>query len=219
MDWNRAIALNHAALARILAEVVALLGWSAGASLGRVPRPVYVEALRILRPAEAALRRLIVIAARGLAVTLAPPRPMPKGLVIAGNGTGVPSFQLYDQRKVLGPPRLRYTKAKPRVHFFGAHPLVPSFAPPPAFPDDSISAASLSRRLAAALEALASLPRQAVRLARWRARRARMEKAKFTEPLRPGRPPGHRSKGQDDADLVLRECHALAHDALRADSS
>ena len=45
------------------------------------------------------------------------------------------------------------------------------------------------------------------------------EKPKFTEPLRPGRPPGHRTKGQDEADIILQECHALVQDRARADSS
>jgi hypothetical protein len=175
--------------------------------------------LRLLRPAESALRRLIVIAARGLVVEVPPSRPMTKGLKIVGCGAGSTNFVLYDRRKTFSAARVRYTKSSPMVHFFGTDPLVPLFAPLRIIPDGSVSAASLFRRLAAAQLALSDLPKQALRLARWKARRAKMEKAKFTQPLRPGRPPGHRSKGRDEADFILRECHALANDVLRADSS
>ena len=219
MDWNRAIAVNQAALARILAEVAALLDWTLGAEMERLPRVLHSAALRLLRPAESALRRLIVIAAQGLAVKLPPSRPMPKGLKIAGSETGKTNFVLYDRRKVFAVNRPHYNKAAPMVHFFGVSPLVPVFAQPRVIPDGSVNAASLLRRLSAAQQALADLPKQALRLARWKARRARQEKAKFTEPLRPGIPPGHRSKGQDEADIILRECHALAQDRARADSS
>ncbi len=47
--------------------------------------------LRLLRPAEAATRRLIIIAARGLVVELAPPRPRaatPKPVLNRSNGFG-----------------------------------------------------------------------------------------------------------------------------------
>jgi hypothetical protein len=61
------------------------------------------------------------------------------------------------------------------------------------------------------------LPRQARRLARWRARRA--SDVRPCQPLRRGRPPGHRRRPSRDIDLVLRECHALAQDALQPDTS
>lgn len=76
MDWDLAIKRNSEALAVIIAALFAMLG---DATVSRLPRPVYYAVLRILRPAESALRRLIVIAARGLVVKVAPSRPMPKG--------------------------------------------------------------------------------------------------------------------------------------------
>ncbi len=76
----------------------------------------------MLRPAESAVRRLIVIAARGLVVKVAPSRPMPKGTTIGkGDGSRLPSFQLYDTRKYfpeLSQRRVKYAKNPPRVHFF-----------------------------------------------------------------------------------------------------
>jgi hypothetical protein len=97
MDWNRAIEINRVALTRIVGELFAMLGVVSGLTLGRV-----------LRPAESALRRLIVIAAHGLVAKPIASRPMPKALVIASKSTGRKSFQLFDTRKVFGKKRGRY---------------------------------------------------------------------------------------------------------------
>ena len=88
MDFTRAIEINRTALTRVVAEIYALIG---------VVSCLTIE--RMLRPAESALRRLIVIAAQGLVVKSVPSRPMPKGLVITVTGTKQKSFQLYDSRK------------------------------------------------------------------------------------------------------------------------
>jgi hypothetical protein len=37
--------------------------------------------------------------------------------------------------------------------------------------------------------------------------------------MRPGRPPGYRKKSKREVHLVLDECHALAWDALKEDTS
>jgi hypothetical protein len=113
---------------------------------------------------------------------------------------------------------------EPRIHFFDPSPLVPLFQPRPVIspapkPDGTVNAQRLGRRLAAVKAALENLPRQAKRLARWKARREKMQSPKFRSPLRPGPPPGHRKKPKDDVDRVLTECHALARDALREDTS
>jgi hypothetical protein len=47
----------------------------------------------------------------------------------------------------------------------------------------------------------------------------RQAQAKSTSALRPGRPPGHRKKETHDIDAVLKECHTLARDVEREDSS
>jgi hypothetical protein len=72
MDWARAVEINRVALSRIVAELLAMVGLMST-----------VKMERLLRPAESALRRLIVIAARGLVVQPSPKRPMPKGLTNA----------------------------------------------------------------------------------------------------------------------------------------
>ena len=72
MDWNLAIERNREALKRILAALVAMAGLVDG---GILPRHLHRAILRLLRPAESAARRLVIVMARGLVVKLAPPRP------------------------------------------------------------------------------------------------------------------------------------------------
>jgi hypothetical protein len=161
-------------------------------------------------------------------VKLPPARPMPQGRIIKkGGGTSRSSFQLFDPRKRFDrPSRPKGPGPEPRIHFFDFDPRSPLFrqpapvAPAPApEPDTTVSAEPLCRRLHALKRALENLPRQARRLARWRARREKMPTPKFTSPLRPGPPPGARKKPVHDVDAVLIECHGLAWDALRPDTS
>ena len=71
-----------------------------------------------------------------------------------------------------------------------------------------------------ALEAaLQDLPRQAMRLARWRMRQEMSQNPSFKSPLRPGRPPGHRRRATHAIDELLSECQWLAHYAAMADTS
>jgi hypothetical protein len=91
-DWAGAIELNREALIRIIAALFVLLG---DVTVGRIPYSLHRAVLRVLRPAESALRRLIVDAARGLVVKLSPSRPLPKGKIIGkGNGSRLPAFKL-----------------------------------------------------------------------------------------------------------------------------
>lgn len=223
MDWKRAIERNSEALEDILATLYALLETASGAA--RISRPLYRALLRVLHPAEAAARRLIVIAARGLAVELSPTRPRPGGLTGRSNGRGL-TFRLFDRRKAYrfeaspSGPRLL-----PRIHVFGSDPRVAArwqaaelpAAPPP--DDGLIDAQRVTRRIEALRLALADLPRQARRLARMRAKRRTDPLLKFKSPLRPGPPPGYRRVPVHDIDFVLAECHGLARDALAADTS
>src|SRR5947209_4663140 len=172
----------------------------AGVAPERMPRPVYRAVLMVLRPAESAARRLIVIVARGLAATTRASRPMPEGLSRSGAGRALMSFQLFDARKRFGARTIR-RGAEPRFTILGARgPLVPLFQArvetgAVCEPDDGmVSAARLGRRLAALRQAIENLPHEAKRLVRWQARRDRMASPKFRSPLRPGRPPGYREE-------------------------
>ena len=229
MDWDRAIEINREALTRILAGLVAVLATHVPSQAGalRLPLPVYRSTLWMLHKAEGALRRLIVIAARNLAVPLPPRRPMPAGLIIAAATAGGPSrmaFQLFDTRQTFheqerdaaaeGGPRIRFVDdLSPRAQFLQQFPA------PPAGLSTQAQTHMLRLRLAAAERALAHLTREAKRLARWRARRRLMKSPAFTEPMRPGPPPGINRNSKSEIDLVLRECHDLAWHALREDTS
>ncbi len=222
MDWPRAIEINKVALSRVITGLVALLAAQGG--VVRLPLPVYQLLQRILYPAESAVRRLIVIAARGLVVPDTPSRPMPQGLVIAGKAGARVSFQLFDTRKYFGDmdetpttisgPRIRSIDVLSPRQLFLAHFVKPH--------DGQCSAAETLRvrqRLSVLARALDHLPREAKRMARWLKRRATMERPAFLSPLRPGLPPGHQQRPREDIDRVLKECHALAWMALRPDTS
>ena len=99
MDWTLAIEKNREALKRIVAMLVAMVAAANGGSAWgqltflpqadapsqnpalaekskpspALPRHLHRFILRLLRPAEAATRRLIIIAAHGLVVELSPP--------------------------------------------------------------------------------------------------------------------------------------------------
>jgi hypothetical protein len=228
MDWDLVIKRKSEALNAVVAGLFAMLELSGEATASRLPRAVYFAVLRVLRPAESAVRRLIVIAARGLVVKLAPSRPMPKGRTITkGCGSRPPAFRLCDTRKdfpELRQHRVRYAKHPPRILFLGpdsriddlwARPV--AVAPPPS--DGMVSAARLHRRLEALKAALDDLPRQAKRMARWRQRRKAMPGHVFRSPLRPGPPPGRRKRHIHPVDDILADCHWLAWDSMRSDTS
>jgi hypothetical protein len=230
MDRATAIANNRQTLIRIVAALIAMLGMAAGSTVGRIPRPLYRAVSRVLQPAEAAVRRLIVIAAQGLKITPVPVRPLPKGLALPGKRTDSVLFQLFDPRQTFGASRFRRApgSAEPRIHFFAAeHPLVPLFEAQPvevpaALPadDGQVNGARLGRRLLAIKLALDDLPHQAKRLVRWQARRERMQHSRFRTPLRPSPPPfRRRTASHDEIDQVLQSCHNLARDVLREDTS
>ena len=98
MDWNLAIERNTEALKRILAMLVAMAELGSrgqftffpqegalqqGSALAEksklspaftLPRHLHTAVLRLLRPAESAVRRLIIVAARSVVVSPPPPR-------------------------------------------------------------------------------------------------------------------------------------------------
>jgi hypothetical protein len=215
MDWKRAIDINTDALIRIVAGLVSQLAVHGE----RLPSPVYHFIARILHPAESAVRRLIVIAARGLVVSLPPSRPMPKGLVIVRKGRRPGAFPLFDTRKhfsdgdeddapVTGPSIRVVGDADPRSLFLA------KFAKPQSDTITENETLRIRNRVDTLKRALDTLPQQAKRMAQWRARREASATPKITSPLRPGPPPGHRKRPRDEIDFVLRECHGLAWDLL-----
>jgi len=229
MDWDLAIKRHSEALKGIIETLFALLGLDGTDAASRIPRSLHSAVLGVLRPAESAVRRLIVIVARGVVVELAPSRPMPEGRkIVRGGGSRSPSFQLFDPRKRAAPLRVRkFIRIEPRIRFLDWYdprvaalfPARPPVVEPPPPPDGRVSATCLHRRLLALKSALDDLPRQAKRLMRLQQRRKASPWPKSTSPLRPGHPPGYRRKPIHEVDEVLAECEGLAWEAMKPDTS
>jgi hypothetical protein len=221
MNWTRAIEINRDALTCIVAELLMLLVRQGGVQ--RLRRVVYEEIARLLLPAESAVRRLIVMAARGLVVPAARSRPMPEGLVIAAKGGTGAAFQLFDTRKQFGNDEQASAITGPRIRMIDVPSPRDQFLKLFIRPDDGLCSEAdtrrVSQRLAVLKRALEQLPREALRMARWLKRRSLMERPVFTRPMRPGRPPGHVVRSRDELHAVLLECHALAWDSLKPDTS
>jgi hypothetical protein len=198
MDWNMAIERNREALKRILAALVAMAGLAAGRST--LTRRLHRAVTKLLRPAEAAARRLIIVAARGLVVDAPPVRrrkPKPAtmeplmralglavvlskaDLVRAAAKRRADALRASRPRKLSLPlldpltlprPWRPIQRSVPRIIFLGSDERRP--VPPPPSPYDPVSARRLALRLDALGRALDDLPGQALRFARWRAGRA-----------------------------------------------
>jgi hypothetical protein len=226
MDWNRVIERNSERLFTVVATLVSMIRIKGGGMAAFLPRDIYSAALILLKPAESAVRRLIVIAARGiiLKLRLGAARAFPAGLALNKDAARVPAFCLIDPLKRFAPEDFEWGKAKaqefPRISVPGL--FDPVFPQQPVLDtDDMVASAALGRRVQALRFALDNLPRQAKRLARWKARRelerlAEKPKPGRLSPFRPGFAPGyHRSKPQE-MDDILSECHHFAREAWDA---
>ena len=256
MDWNAAVEKNREALKRVIAmlaamagldlrgqftffrqrgrsgEEVALAEKSKPSQAPTLPRRLHRAVLKLLRPAEAAVRRLLIVAARGLVVVLPPPRrrkpsvprrPGRAGLAKSpqNHAHRVPQLPLLDPLRPWN-IRARRTAGVPRISIPGLSEL---FRIPPRSTDDPVDATRLALRLHALARALDDLPGQAQRFARWRARGAgavgaqdALGRRRFRRvwPLKPGRPPGWRLKPFHEVLEVLDVVHGLAFWALES---
>jgi hypothetical protein len=237
MDGEAAIERNVEALKRILLSLVVMAGE------GLLPRHLHRAILRLLRPAEAAARRLII----AMAMAASPPRgksddvevPPWRGPVRKVERRRKRHFQpkMPPQPKVRPAPRRlalpladplqnplrRRVPARPAgiPRLWADGMTAPRLAlPAPPAPDDALDATRLRLRLDALALALEDLPRQALRFARWQARQAfwRARGARFRWPLRPGRPPGScpakRRRQAHEVHAVLAHAHELGWWAL-----
>ncbi|MEO4001533.1 hypothetical protein [Mesorhizobium sp. CAU 1732] len=256
MDWKAAIETNRQALKRVLVTLVALAGITGGNNADRtttLPRHLHRAVLRLLRPAEAAARRLVIVAARDMdpppTRKATQPAPVAHRKPVAHPGTPpktpartmtlplfdpLPRWRGRRRPAALGVPRIR-------VPGFSAPSIVALRRPPRA--DDPIDAARLALRLQALGRALDDLPAHARRFARWRANRdaisaqnrnhgaaldppfcgkgrqaiggerriaRRGAGGRRVWPLRPGRPPGARSRPTHEVHDALATLHGLA---------
>ena len=213
MNWPQAIERNSETLLRIILALAASLGLADGGVLKTLPRFLYQKALRIIVPAEAAVRRLILIIAHEM--KLRGGFKLPKLRTSFTNFMllnplpvdHIPAFNLLDPRKIFG-------LEAPDYSGFGGNHDDHCDEDGDAIPDKTpIPAASLGRRLLALKAALENLPKQARRLARWYEQRdaayAKNQPHLFS-PTRPGLPPSYRKHKRDIIDDVMIECHSLA---------
>jgi len=201
-----------AALMRLVASVFALVGLVPGrAAVSVMSVDVRRQVLRVLQPAESALRRVIFYRARGLVVAIGGKRAALTGSIPKGKGDRIPPFALFDPRKwfrELAKSRRPLRGPGPRISGFDEYR--PAFDAPAASSNE-INPASICRRLQALHKALDDIPAQVKRLARLRARRmAAGEPPRRTEPMRPGFPPGYRKHQTHDVDAILYEFEVLA---------
>ncbi len=207
MDWKIAIQRNRQALSDVVAELVAL---------AQRDETLHRSVLRILRPAESALRRLIVVVAamlsqkareRGEDGADKNEIQLPDFSTFATYDT-LPAFQLIDPHKSFGEFSRPVAKGIPRISVPGVFDPVPLKKP-----DNTLQAVKLIRRIRKLQYALATLPRQARRLNRLMARRANAEPGpRKVGPIRPGHPPGHRQRPREPVDDLLRETQWLARE-------
>jgi hypothetical protein len=225
-SWEGVIERNTGLLKPIVAALFAMLEGAA-----RLKPGVYRRLLRLLRPAESAVRRLIVIAARGVVAKPFAVKPKPAGPITGRGKRSGTSFQLFDPRKrfVLfqQTQKRKVARVPPRFYLVGSDPhgTAPWFAQPcpvaPAVPvlpplsDGLVDGARLSRRLHALKSALADIPRQAKRLARWRLRRLSKPHLRKMDVMRYGKAPGYRKKKRHAIDDILADCHSFACEAIR----
>ncbi len=80
IDWKGVIERQSRDLFFVMTEMFFMAGLNKGVPVTVLTRRVYRRILILLRPAEAALRRLIIIAARGIVLKVRPSGPFPKEL-------------------------------------------------------------------------------------------------------------------------------------------
>ncbi len=222
------------ALRVIVAAIVAM----AGVSPKSLPRHLHRAILRLVRPAEAAVRRLVIVLARDVVLRAGALRQRER--CVLARATVPRRFPL---SVPLLDPLKRFRRAKPsrlavpRISTPGVtapFAIAPRHAPQP---DDPVDAARLLARLDALQRVLQNPDPLAARMARWQARRQlrangkeqknapRLFRPQRVSPLRPGRPPGHFSASRGAADRhevhdVLEHAQDLALYALsRPDTS
>ena len=135
VDWQLVIGRNREALLRIVALLFDLVGLDEDTpAVATLPRVTRNRVLRLLRPAESALRRLIVIAAREVKVVLPPLSPLvgemsPLAAAEGGTAMSAPGTPLCLHAQTAGPshgsrPVLRTPPQGERAGAIPAFPLL-----------------------------------------------------------------------------------------------
>ncbi len=226
--------LNWPRVAGLVQRVILLLGLAGEAYL---PRAIRNQAFRILRPAEAMVRRLLVLMAAKLPEqpiftpkTSPHPElvegplqrlPAPAKTKVEGRGqTAQPQttcrFPMIDPQSL---PRWQdapppYARFGPRIWSLGSD-WIPLPDDTPAEPPP-VSADSILARIAQLETVLGNQAEYTIRMARFIARRRAATRPQRRFPLRTGRAPGHCHTAPDQLTMsALRDLSTFAWEALR----
>ena len=241
MNWDEIIERNRERILLAIAPLLAVLGFDQRRR-EEVPRHFHSFLITLLRPAESAVRRLIIIAAIGIVVKLrlGASRAFPAGLAhrlkkaLEEEEDRFPAFPIIDPLKRFAPADFGW--AEEWSQEWGKEQVVPRISVPgfsdTVFPqpipvpdrDDPIDTTSLLRRIRSLKSALDNLPRHARRLARWKAKGELARQPGTTwkpgrlSPFRPGPAPGKHVNEEREIDVILGDCHYFARKAW-ADTS
>ena len=223
------LSLNWPRAAGLVQRVILLIALAGEAYL---PRAIYNQAFRILRPAEAMVRRLLILMAaklpeqpnlnphpefveRPLKSLPAPAKAGVEGRGQTAQPQTIPRFPLVDPQSLPSwqdaPPP--YAKFGPRIWCLGMDwtPLpddTPTELPP-------VSAGSILARIAQLETVLDNRDDYAARMARFIARPRASLKPQRRFPLRVGRAPGHCRTAPDQLTMsALRDLSTFAWEAL-----
>jgi hypothetical protein len=233
-DYDQAIWKQGWRLFQVVLGLFAMAGLTSDVlTVETLSRRNYRAILRLLRPAESALRRLIVIVAhqlltsQGIVTAFKPGKAPLAGAfgrldaALAQITTRMAAFQLIDPLKQYAfndnrVPFAPHNFNVPRICIPGVTEryMAPEYHAPRW--DDPISARAICTRLTALRNALESLPKQAKRLARWQARRAFQRAAAPLKPIRTRvllhNPPGQRKDRLEEVDDIFHDCRYFARE-------
>jgi hypothetical protein len=244
-SWERSTAHYKAALIRIIAELFALarivpgeVPDTASQDIWNIslPRYAYRLALELLKPAESALRRLIIMGAHGKSfvpgnvgdgnfgdtalnsLSESPSLPGSAGHELSAVSPKLPAFNIFDPL-----PQFTFRSFDSFEDYAlwkaerDANPLI---IPPAGLRMAPVNALSLWRRIQAMHHAVENFDQYVTRYVRWRGRRkfeiASQRPLKDRRPatlMCPGRAPGYIRKGKHEIHQLLRDVDNLAGDS------
>ena len=219
---EQCLALNWPRVAALASRIAALLG-----AATMLPRSLRNQALRLLRPAESMLRRLLVLMAIKQSAIWSRHSPHPEPVEGRGRATIEPArrkhprapsqnFPLLDPLHLpsMVQPPPPYATFGPRIWSLGSDW---TYLPAQTELPELLPIARLQDRLARLQAALDAPDKHVARMARWLARRGDGQRPRRLFPMRPGRPPGYARRGNDQ--LGLSALRDLNHFAWRASTS